>query len=128
MIKGKNTLSAHVVDSEKKTVTNAAVEAKYYMPPMSGMAPMEFNAAAVQKGRGYTFTADIPMEGAWKIDIMVLQPDNAMFTATFNIDARQDSAQSRCNRKKVKHTAEGVVQRAGIAGTGFKDGKRKLTF
>lgn len=88
LVKGKNTLTIDVIDSAKKPVTKAAVQVRYYMPPMPGMAPMEFNAAAAPKGKGYQFTADIPAEGPWKIDVMVTQPGKPVLTAAFNIDAR----------------------------------------
>lgn len=88
LVKGKNTMTVVVTDSAGKPVTDALVQAKYYMPAMTGMAPVEFSAAAVRKGKGYTFKADIPMGGAWKIDVMTAQPGKPLLTATFTIDAR----------------------------------------
>ncbi len=49
---------------------------------------MEFNTEARLKGREYEFTARIPIEGTWKIDVTVMRPAKPMLTATFSIDAR----------------------------------------
>jgi N-methylhydantoinase B/oxoprolinase/acetone carboxylase alpha subunit len=88
LIKGDNDLSVNVADASGKTVTDAAVQVRYYMPAMPGMAPMEFNAAALAKGGGYVFTANVPMEGGWKVDVTATRPGRKAVTATFNVDAR----------------------------------------
>jgi len=77
-----------VVDSSGKPLGSAMVMARYYMPAMSGMAPMEYNSMAQAKGEEYVFTANIPMEGGWKIDVTATQPEKPAITATFNVDAR----------------------------------------
>lgn len=86
--KADNALSVSVADATGKTVTDAMVQVRYYMPVMPGMAPMEFTAQAVPKGNGYSFTANIPMEGGWKVDVTVTRPGKPAVTATFNVDAR----------------------------------------
>jgi hypothetical protein len=58
------------------------------MPPMPGMAPMEYKTQAVMKGDGYSFSANIPMEGGWKAEVSVTRGGSTAVTATFNIDAR----------------------------------------
>ncbi len=88
LIKGDNSLSVSVVDTAGNAVTNASVQVRYYMPPMPGMAPMEFNTQAAPKGNRYFFTANIPTEGGWKIDATVTQPEKVAVTATFNVDVR----------------------------------------
>ncbi len=88
LIKGDNALSVIVADSSGKALGDVTVTARYYMPPMPGMAPMEFNAMAQAKGSGYAFTANIPMEGGWKIDVIATQPGKPAAVATFNVDAR----------------------------------------
>jgi len=88
LIKADNALSVSVADATGKTVTEAVVQVRYYMPVMPGMAPMEFTAQAVPKGNGYSFTANIPMEGGWKVDVTVTRPGKPAVTATFNVDAR----------------------------------------
>lgn len=88
LIKGDNTLSVQVADQSGKSINDATVNVRYYMPPMSGMAPMEFSTQAVSKGSGYSFAANIPMEGGWKVDVTVTQPGKTPANATFNVDAR----------------------------------------
>jgi len=88
LIKADNALSVIVADAMGKTVTDAVVQVQYYMPVMPGMAPMEFTAQAVPKGNGYSLTANIPMEGAWKVDVTATRPDKPAVTLTFNVDAR----------------------------------------
>lgn len=88
LVKADNTLNVAVSDASGKTVSDAAVNVRYYMPPMPGMAPMEFNTQAMQKGDKYSFSANIPMEGGWKADVSVARPGKTAATATFNLDAR----------------------------------------
>ena len=89
LVKGDNTLSVKVADaSSGKPVTDAAVSIRYFMPAMSGMAPMDFNTQAVLKGDQYAFSANVPMEGGWKTEVSVARPGKPAATATFNIDAR----------------------------------------
>ena len=88
LIKDTNELFVKVADASGKTITGATIAVRYYMPAMPGMAPMEFNAVAVPKGDGYGFTANIPMEGGWKVDVTAARPGKPDVTATFNLDAR----------------------------------------
>jgi len=88
LIKGDNSLSVALSDAAGKAVTDASVQAKYYMPPMAGMAPMDFTAQTVSQGGRYSFSANIPMEGGWKLDVTATQPGKAPVTTTFNVDAR----------------------------------------
>jgi hypothetical protein len=88
LVKGDNTLNAKIADSSGKPVTDAAVTVHYFMPPMPGMAPMDFNTQAVLKGEVYAFSANIPMEGGWKAEVTVSRPGQPAAAATFNLDAR----------------------------------------
>ena len=88
LIKGDNNMSVKVANSSGKSLSSAMVMARYYMPAMPGMAPMEYNSMAQAKGEEYGFTANIPMEGGWKIDVTATQPEKPVVTATFNVDAR----------------------------------------
>jgi len=88
LVKGDNDFSVSLADATGKTVTDAAVQVRYYMPAMPGMAPMEFNATAQAKGGGYVFTANVPMEGGWKVDVAATRPGKPAVTVTFNVDAR----------------------------------------
>lgn len=88
LVKGENDLSVSVADATGKTVTGTTVQVRYYMPVMPGMAPMEFNTRAVPKGDVYVFTANPPMEGGWKVEVVVTRQGKPAVTATFNVDAR----------------------------------------
>jgi hypothetical protein len=58
------------------------------MPPMPGMAPMDYTTLAVRKGDAYAFSASIPMEGGWKAEVSVARPGKPAASAIFNIDFR----------------------------------------
>jgi hypothetical protein len=88
LIKGDNAMAVKVTDAAGKAVTDAVVNARYYMPPMVGMAPMDYNTQAVLKGERYAFTANVPMEGGWKTEVSVVRPGKPAVSATFNVDAR----------------------------------------
>lgn len=88
LVKGDNTITIRIVDAAGRPVTNAGVNVRYYMPPMPGMAPMDYNAQAVLKGDVYAVTANIPMEGGWKFEVSIAEQGKPAVTATFNLDAR----------------------------------------
>ncbi len=88
LIIGDNAMTIKITDASGKAVTDAKVGVRYYMPPMPGMAPMEYTVEGTPKGGGYGFTANIAMEGGWRVDVNVIRGDNASPTATFNVDAR----------------------------------------
>jgi len=88
LIKGDNALIILVTDPAGKAVTDAVVNVRYYMPPMPGMAPMDYNTQAILKGDRYAFIANMPMEGGWKTEVSVTRPGKAAISATFNVDAR----------------------------------------
>lgn len=88
LVKGDNALAVKVSDASGNPVRDASVTVHYYMPPMPGMAPMDFNAQAVLKGDAYVFSANVPMEGGWKADVSVARQGKPTSSATFNLDAR----------------------------------------
>ena len=88
LVKGDNTLTVKATDATGKAVTDAQVAMKFYMPPMPGMAPMEFDQQGTLKGSAYAFTVNPPMEGGWKADVTVARTSKPATTATFNLDAR----------------------------------------
>jgi len=88
LIKGDNTITVEIADASKKPVTNANVRIHYFMPAMPGMAPMDYAVTPVRKGDAYPFTANIPMEGGWKVEVTVTSESGAEASATFNLDAR----------------------------------------
>jgi hypothetical protein len=87
LIKGDNALSVTVTDKAKKPVSSA-VKVRYFMPPMPGMAPMEYPVQPSRKGEAYVFNANIPMEGVWKVEVTVADASGEESSATFNLDAR----------------------------------------
>ena len=88
LVKGDNDLSVSLADASGKSVTDAAVQVRYYMPAMPGMAPMDFSATALARGGAYGFVANVPMEGGWKVEVTATPPGKPAVTATFNVDAR----------------------------------------
>jgi len=88
LVKGDNVLNVKLADASGKPVTDAVVNVRYYMPPMPGMAPMDFNTQAVLKGDKYVLSANIPMEGGWKAEVSTARPGQPAASATFNLDAR----------------------------------------
>ena len=88
LVKGDNTLTVKVTDAAGKAAIDAKVDVRYYMPPMPGMAPMDFNGQAVLRGDAYAVSANVPMEGGWKVEVSVARPGRPAAMATFNLDAR----------------------------------------
>ena len=88
LVKGDNVLLVKVADLAGKTVVDATVNVRYFMPPMPGMAPMDFNTQAVLKGDKYACSANVPMEGGWKAEVSVARPGKPAATVVFNVDAR----------------------------------------
>jgi nitrogen fixation protein FixH len=88
LVKGDNTLTVKLADSSGKPVTDAKVDVRYYMPAMPGMAPMEYTAQATPAGDAYRFTANIPMEGGWRVDVTTNRGGSVLPAVTFNIDVR----------------------------------------
>jgi hypothetical protein len=88
LVKGDNTLTVKVTDAAGKAVSDAKMDVRYYMPPMPGMAPMDFSGQAMLRGDAYAVSANIPMEGGWKVEVSVARPGRPASMATFNLDAR----------------------------------------
>jgi hypothetical protein len=88
LVKGDNKLTLKLADASGKSVTDAKVDVRYYMPSMPGMAPMEYTTQAMPSGNAYTFTANIPMEGGWRVDVNANRGGSALPAVTFNVDAR----------------------------------------
>jgi hypothetical protein len=88
LVKGDNTLAVKLADMSGKAVTDAKIDVRYYMPPMPGMAPMEYTAQATPAGNAYKFTVNIPMEGGWRVDVTANRGGSVLPAVTFNVDAR----------------------------------------
>lgn len=68
-ILGHNLLTVAITDGSGKPVKDLVVMVNYYMPPMPGMAPMNYTIRANPKGDGYAMTMDLIMTGPWIIVI-----------------------------------------------------------
>jgi hypothetical protein len=88
LVKGNNNFTVKLSDATGKAVTDAKVDIRYYMPPMPGMAPMEYQTQATPAGDAYKFTANIPMEGGWRVDVTTNRGGSVLPAVTFNVDAR----------------------------------------
>ncbi len=85
---GDNRVNIAVADASGKAITDATVEVRYFMPPMAGMAPMEYRTQAAPKGGAYACVLNTPMAGGWKVEVNVTPLGKPAATATFNLDAR----------------------------------------
>ncbi len=88
LVKGDNTLNVKIAEAAGAAVNDATVTVHYFMPPMPGMAPMDFTTQAVPKGDHYSFSANVPMEGGWKMEVAIARSGKPAASAVFNLDAR----------------------------------------
>jgi len=86
-IVAKNELRIDIVNPLGKPVKNENVTINYYMPPMPGMAPMNYTVKATPKGDSYVAIMDLIMTGPWNI-VVKTSVDGKRVTATFPIDVR----------------------------------------
>ena len=84
---GKNNMEIAVKDRAGKPVTDAKVLVEYVMPPMPGMAPMNYKADAALKGETYRATMDLSMAGPWNVSVKITRADKTQ-TVRFTIDAK----------------------------------------
>ena len=85
---GDNAVSVKILDASGKTVTDAAVTVRFFMPPMPGMAPMSSTIQAQPTGDAYPFTANVAMAGTWKAEVSVVRQGKPQVMVVFNLDAR----------------------------------------
>jgi len=86
-IVAKNELRVEIKDPHGKPVGDLKVMVNYYMPPMPGMAPMNYTVQATSKGDGYMVTMDLIMAGPWNI-VIKTNVAGKRLAATFPIDVR----------------------------------------
>lgn len=86
-IVAKNTLTLDIKDNGGNPVMDAKVLVNYYMPPMPGMPPMNYNAYAVLSGREYKAVMDLSMSGPWNIAIKITRAGRTV-TVRLPIDVR----------------------------------------
>ena len=86
-IVAKNELRVEIKDPHGKPVSDLKVMVNYYMPPMPGMAPMNYTVQASPKGYGYMVIMDLIMTGPWNI-VVKTNVAGKRLTASFPIDVR----------------------------------------
>jgi hypothetical protein len=86
-IVAKNELLVGIKDPLGKPVSDLKVMVNYYMPPMPGMAPMNYTVQATPKGDGYLVIMDLIMTGPWNIVVKTNVADKRL-SAVFPIDVR----------------------------------------
>lgn len=84
---GKNNMDIAVTDKAGKAVTDAQVVVEYVMPPMPGMAPMNYKATAEPKGDRYKAVMDLSMTGPWNVAVKITR-DGKSQSARFTIDVK----------------------------------------
>ncbi len=84
---GQNDVTVNIKDAQGKDVTDANVVVEYTMPPMPGMAPMNYKTKAVQKGGSYQASLNLSMAGPWTINAKITRGGKTQ-SAKINIDAR----------------------------------------
>lgn len=84
---GKNNVEIAITDSSGKAVTDAKVVVAYSMPPMPGMAPMNYKTDAELKGVAYRATLNYSMAGSWNNEIRITR-SGKIVSARFTIDAK----------------------------------------
>ena len=67
----KNRVALSIKDVNGKAITDAKVNVNYYMPPMPGMPPMNYNTVARLRGAEYAATMDLIMAGPWNIVVKI---------------------------------------------------------
>jgi len=86
-IVAKNELRVDIKDPQGKPVNDLTVMVNYYMPPMPGMAPMNYTVKALPKNNGYLVIMDLIMAGPWNI-VVKTSVAGKRLTAAFPIDVR----------------------------------------
>lgn len=83
----KNELRIIVKDPQGKPIRGLALSVNYFMPPMPGMAPMNYTVQAKPQGDGYVVIMDLIMAGPWNIVVKTVVQGKRLIV-TFPIDVR----------------------------------------
>jgi len=86
-VAGKNNVEITITDSAGKAVTDAKVVVAYSMPPMPGMAPMNYKTDAELKGAAYMAILNYSMAGSWNNEVRITRSGKTVSTR-FTIDAK----------------------------------------
>ncbi len=86
-IVGNNDATVEIKDSSGNPITDARVVIYYSMPPMPGMAPMNYKTDAMLHGDRYHARMNLSMAGPWNIEVKVTRGGKTA-SAKFNVDAK----------------------------------------
>lgn len=86
-VAGKNNVEIAIADSTGKAVTDAKVVVAYSMPPMPGMAPMNYKTDAGLKGNVYKAQVNYSMAGSWNNEVRITRSGKTVSTR-FTVDAK----------------------------------------
>jgi hypothetical protein len=86
-ITGKNNVEITISDSAGKAVSDAKVVVVYSMPPMPGMAPMNYKTDTELKGNAYKAQVNYSMAGSWNNEVRITRSGKTV-SARFTIDAK----------------------------------------
>lgn len=84
---GKNNVEITITDPSGKTVIDARVVVAYSMPPMPGMAPMNYRTDTELRGTVYRATLNYSMPGSWNNEVRITRSGKTVSTR-FTIDAK----------------------------------------
>ena len=84
---GDNDIRIHIKDAQGNPVQDVRVLVTYYMPPMSGMPPMNYTIPTQLKNKAYCATMDLIMTGPWNI-VIRLRNQGKWMKIIFPIDVR----------------------------------------
>lgn len=86
-VAGKSNVEIAITDGSGQAVTDAKVVLGYSMPPMAGMAPMNYKTDAELKGNTYRAKVDYSMAGSWNNEIRITRAGKTV-SVKFTIDAK----------------------------------------
>jgi len=86
-IQGPNIMEVAIKDATGKAVTDAKVTANYSMPPMQGMAPMNYKGNLEPKGELYQGTVNFSMSGPWNVELRAVRAGKTT-PVKFNVDVK----------------------------------------
>jgi hypothetical protein len=86
-VAGKNNIEISITDTSGKVVTDAKIVVAYSMPPMPGMAPMNYKTDTELKGNLYKAQINYSMAGSWNNEVRITRSGKTT-SAKFTIDAK----------------------------------------
>jgi Cu(I)/Ag(I) efflux system membrane fusion protein len=86
-IMGNNVMQVAIKDASGKPVTDATVSVSYTMPPMQGMAPMNYKSNAELQGEAYRSTLNFSMSGPWNVEVRAVRGGKTT-PVKFNVDVK----------------------------------------